>query len=50
MLNRFTESDSNNTLYEVEYTFTSMPMKIMGAIFQKIFEKQVQKMMEREML
>ena len=49
MLNRFTESDSNNTLYEVEvaYTFTSWPMKIMATLFPKLFKKQVQKMMER---
>lgn len=49
MLNRFTEIDDNNTLYEVEvvYTFTSWLMKIMAAIFPKLFKKQVQKMLER---
>lgn len=49
MLNRFTESESNNTLYELEvvYNFTSWPMKRMATIFPKLFKKQLQKMMER---
>lgn len=49
MLNRFTELENGNTLYEVEvvYTFISRPMKLMATLMPRMFKKQVQKMLER---